>query len=90
MLLEVTQRGEKLGTNLTIERLPIMQTLMGSQPIPGIERLPAGTVRTNEWLDFGVNADVDLLAVRCEERLTATILGAFEFIFTPMSFHVGS
>lgn len=90
MLLKVTQRGEKLGTNLTIERLPVVQTFVGSQSIPGVERLPAGTVRTNEWLDFGVNADVDLLTVGCEESLTATILGAFEFIFTPMSFHVGS
>lgn len=90
MLLEVTQRGEKLGTNITIERLPVVQTLVGSQPIPGIERLPAGTVRTNEWLDFGMDPNVDLLTVGCEERLTATIFGAFEFIFTPMSFHVGS
>lgn len=63
MLLEVTQRCEKLGTNLTIERLPIMQTFMGSQPIPGVERLPAGTISTNKRLDFGMDPNVDLLTV---------------------------
>lgn len=63
MLFEVAQCGKKLGTNLTIERLSIVQTLVGSQPIPGVERLPAGTVRTNKRLYFGMNPDVDLLAV---------------------------
>lgn len=103
VLLEIAQRGEKLGTNLqckisllrrkerkkvfkntnlTIKRFPVVQPLVGPQPVARVERLPARTVRTDEWLDFGVNTDVDLLAVRGEEGLAATILGALELVLT--------
>lgn len=89
-VFEVAQRGEKLGTNLTIERLPVVQPLVGPQPVARVERLPTGTVRTDERLDLGVNTDVDLLAVRGEKGLAAAILGTLELVLTPVSLHVGS
>lgn len=68
--------------HLTVERLAIVQPLMGPQPVPRVECFLAAGFRTDIRLDFRVNSDVNLLTVGGKKRFGTAIFGAFEFVFT--------
>lgn len=90
VLLEITQSCEKFRTDLTVERFPIVQPLMGPQPIPGVECLLAARFGANIRFDFRVDPYVDFLTVRSQKCLRASIFCTFELVFTSMGFHVSS
>lgn len=81
VLLQIAESGEMFITVFAIERLSVVQSQMGPQAIPRVEGLLAGLLGALERLLFGVDADVDLEAVRGEKGLAATILRAFETVF---------
>jgi len=51
-------------------------------PVPRVKRLITAIHITFIRLHFGVDADVDLQAVGCEERLIAALLRALEAVIT--------
>lgn len=82
VLFEITQRGEELGAIAAVEGLTVVESKMSSQSIACVESLFAATFSALERFDLGVNSDVDLQRVGCEEGLAATIFRAFEAVFT--------
>ena len=72
-----------------VERLPVVQTQMGSKTVAGVESLITALLRTRKRLLLGVHADVDLQAVGRKEGLAASLLGALETVLAPVRLQVG-
>lgn len=80
VLLQIAQRREELLTQITVERLAVVQPQVSAQPVARVERFVAARDRAVVRLDLRVHARVNLEAVRREKRFVAALLGALEAV----------